>query len=110
LYYAGSALLPPLAGLLKDATGTATSTVLLSASMMFASLCLLALLRWEQVRKQSAPADARHDRLSSVCRDTKLREGHGQPFVWLSITRRQISPWPTPPGMCRSPQNLKADV
>lgn len=56
-YYAGSALLPPLGGLLKDASGTATSTVLLSASMMFASLCLLALLRWEQARRQSAPAD-----------------------------------------------------
>ena len=50
-YYAGSALLPPLGGLLKDSTGTATTTVLFSVSMMFASLCLLGLLRWEQARR-----------------------------------------------------------
>ena len=50
-YYAGSALLPPVGGLLKDVTGTATATVLFSASMMFASLCLLGLLRWEQARR-----------------------------------------------------------
>jgi MFS family permease len=56
-YYAGSALLPPLAGLLKDASGTATFPVLLSASMMFASLCLSALLRWEQARRQRIAAD-----------------------------------------------------
>jgi predicted MFS family arabinose efflux permease len=56
-YYAGSALLPPLGGLLKDASGTATSTMLFSASMMFASLCLLGLLRWQQARKQRAAAE-----------------------------------------------------
>ena len=55
-YYAGSALLPPVGGLLKDATGTATATVLLSASMMLVSLCLLGLLRWEQARRHCAPA------------------------------------------------------
>ena len=49
-YYVGSALLPPVGGLLMDVTGTATATVLFSASMMFASLCLLGLLRWEQAR------------------------------------------------------------
>ena len=36
-YYAGSAVLPPVGGLLKDATGTATAAVLFSASMMFAA-------------------------------------------------------------------------
>ena len=49
-YYAGSALLPPIGGLLKDSTGTATTAVLFSVSMMFASLCLLGLFRWEQAR------------------------------------------------------------
>lgn len=49
-YYAGSALLPPVGGFLKDVTGTATATVLFSASMMLASLCLLGSLRWEQAR------------------------------------------------------------
>ena len=49
-YYAGSAVLPPVGGLLKDATGTATAAVLFSASMMFGSLCLLGLLRSEQAR------------------------------------------------------------
>jgi MFS family permease len=56
-YYAGSALLPPIGGLLKDATGTATTTVLFSVSMMFVSLLLLGLLRWEQVRRHSVPAN-----------------------------------------------------
>jgi MFS family permease len=49
-YYAGSAALPPVGGFLKDVTGTATAAVLFSASMMFGSLCLLGLLRWEQAR------------------------------------------------------------
>jgi predicted MFS family arabinose efflux permease len=53
-YYAGSALLPPIGGLLKDSTGTATTTVLFSVSMMFASLCLLGMLRWEQPRRRFA--------------------------------------------------------
>jgi predicted MFS family arabinose efflux permease len=53
-YYAGSALLPPIGGLLKDTTGTATTTVLFSVSMMFASLCLLGMLRWEQARRRFA--------------------------------------------------------
>lgn len=53
-YYAGSALLPPIGGLLKDSTGTATTTVLFSVSMMFASLCLLGLLRREQARGRFA--------------------------------------------------------
>lgn len=56
-YYAGSALLPPVGGLLKDTTGTATTSVLFSVSMMFVSLCLLGLLRWEQTRRQSGSAD-----------------------------------------------------
>jgi MFS family permease len=51
-FYAGSALLPPIGGFLKDLTATATTTVLFSASMMFASLCLLGLLRWEQARRR----------------------------------------------------------
>ena len=51
-FYAGSALLPPVGGFLKDLTATATTTVLFSASMMFASLCLLGLLRWEQARRR----------------------------------------------------------
>jgi predicted MFS family arabinose efflux permease len=53
-YYVGSALLPPIGGLLKDSTGTATTTVFFSVSMMFASLCLLGLLRWEQARRRFA--------------------------------------------------------
>jgi len=53
-YYAGSALLPPIGGLLKDSTGTATTAVLFSVSMMFARLCLLGLLRWEQARPRFA--------------------------------------------------------
>jgi predicted MFS family arabinose efflux permease len=53
-FYAGSALVPPIGGLLKDSTGTATSTVLFAVSMMFASLCLLGLLRWEQARRRFA--------------------------------------------------------
>jgi predicted MFS family arabinose efflux permease len=51
-YYAGSALLPPIGGYLKDLTATAGTAVLFSASMMFASLCLLGLLRWEQARSR----------------------------------------------------------
>jgi predicted MFS family arabinose efflux permease len=51
-YYAGSALLAPVGGMLRDTTGTATTTVLFSASMMFVSLCLLGLLRWEQARRR----------------------------------------------------------
>src|SRR5262245_29361821 len=57
-YYAGSALLPPIGGFLKDSTGSASSTVLFSVSMMFASLCLLGLLRWEQARRRFAQANS----------------------------------------------------
>jgi len=49
-YYAGSAILPPAAGYLRDITGTATASVLFAASMMFISLCLLGLLRRQQVK------------------------------------------------------------
>ena len=55
-YYAGSAVLPPVGGLLKDATGIATAAVLFSASMMFGSLCPLGVLRSEQARLNVAHA------------------------------------------------------
>ena len=49
-YFAGSALLPVVGGILTDWTGGATASVLFAVAMMFGTLCLLGLLRLEQRR------------------------------------------------------------
>jgi predicted MFS family arabinose efflux permease len=53
-YYAGSALTPAVGGLLRDFSGTTQASVLFAVAMMFASLCLLGMLRREQVRLMMA--------------------------------------------------------
>ena len=49
-YYAGSAFLPVIGGLLRDTTGISATSLLFAAAMMFASLALLGLFRFEQKR------------------------------------------------------------
>jgi len=48
LFYLGMALLPALAGKLRDATGDAAAPTLFAAAMMASGLVLLVLFRFSQ--------------------------------------------------------------
>jgi MFS family permease len=54
-YYAGMALLTPVGGILRDASGAPSAPLLFAGSLEFAAMAVLALLRLAQRRRRSLP-------------------------------------------------------